>query len=183
LRRDPFWCGGVVIALAACGRPASGPVPITGAPFVAVSANSEQVPPRNECWMAGRFEGTAFVRDDGLELVIPRGWIAVTRNNDKEWDDLHLAVEVSTHAFSDARFPPLLSTMPIVLRPTVDSAGPQLTTWQSVDTLRIYVPWQHALGPRWLVFTASYSTLSHKGERGECSGRMGTDTLRFRAGP
>ena len=183
MRRNLPWYGVGSIFLAACGRAVSGPTPVAGAPFVAVSANSGVVPPRNECWMTGRFEGAAFLRDDGLELVIARGSIAVTRNNDKEWDDLHLAVEVSAHPFSDPRFPPLLATIPIVLRPTVDSAGPQLTTWQSDDTLRLYVPWQHALGPRWLVFTASYRTLSHNGDRGECSGRMGTDTLRFRGGP
>jgi hypothetical protein len=183
LRRELLWYVGALVSLAACGRPAGGPTPITGARFLAVSANGERVPARNECWMAGRFEGTAFLRDDGLELVIARGSIQVTRNNDKEWDDLHLAVEVSAHPFSDARFPPLLSTIPVVLRPTVDSAGPQLTTWQSEDTLRLYVPWQRVLGPRWLVFTASYRTLSHNGNRGECSGRMGTDTLRFRGGP
>ena len=69
---------------------------------------------------------------------------------------------------------------PVVLRPTVDSAGPQLTTWQSSDTLRLFVPWKQAIGPRWLIVTLEYQTLSHSGQRSRCGGRLGTDTLRFR---
>lgn len=128
--------------------------------------------------MSGRFEGTAYLRGNELEVEIPHAWIAVTRDNDKEWDDLHLAVEISRHPLSDTAWFSLKS-IPVVLRPTVDSAGPQLTTWETQDTLRLIVPWQQWLGPRWLIFVLDYRTLSHAGARGACSGRLGTDTLRF----
>ena len=129
--------------------------------------------------MSGRFEGIALLREGELELVIPRAWIAVTRDNDKQSDDLHLMVEVSGHPPTGPGYPPLTASTPIVLRPTVDSAGPQLTTWQSADTLRMLVPFQQSLGPRWLSFRLGYMTLSHAGKRAECDGTLGTDTLRF----
>jgi hypothetical protein len=129
--------------------------------------------------MAGRFAGTAYLRGDELELDISHAWVAVTRDNDKQWDDLHLAIEVSAHPLGDARYPPSTKSIPVVLRPTVDSAGPQLTTWETADTLRLIVPWQQSLGPRWLIFLLDYATLSHAGARAECGGRLGTDTLRF----
>lgn len=170
----------VLILVPACGQPRTSPAPAqAAAPFVAASPNNGQTPPRNECWLAGRFEGVAHLRDGELELVMPRGWIAVTRDNDKQWDDLHLVVEVNAHAPSDARWPPITTSIPMVLRPTVDSAGPQLTTWQSADTLRLLVPYKQALGPRWLLFYLDYRTLSHAGASAECAGRLITDTLRF----
>jgi hypothetical protein len=129
--------------------------------------------------MAGRFDGLAMLRGEELELVFPRAWVAVTRDNDKQWDDMHLVVEVSAHPLGPAQWPPLTSSTPIVLRPTVDSAGPQLTTWQSSDTVRMLVPYTQALGPRWLIFRLSYRTLSHHGVPAECNGVLGTDTLRF----
>lgn len=129
--------------------------------------------------MAGRFEGVAELRDGELELVMPRAWIAITRDNDKQSDDLHLVVEVNAHALGNARWPPITASLPLVLRPTVDSAGPQLTTWESRDTLRLLVPYKQALGPRWLIFNLNYRTLSHKGVPAECGGTLGSDTLRF----
>jgi hypothetical protein len=151
------------------------------APFVAVSAHNGETPPRNACWMAGRLAGEAVLREDEVTLTIPTGWIAVTRDNDKQWDDLHLVVEVSGHPFSEARYPPIDKSVPIVLRPTVDSAGPQLTTWELHDTLRVFVPWKQAIGPRWLVFALEYQTFGYTGTHSSCGGRLGTDTLRFRA--
>jgi hypothetical protein len=147
--------------------------------FIARSPHNSEAPPRNTCWMAGEFEGDAVLRDGELSLVIPRAWIAVTRDNDKQWDDLHLVVEVSAHPFSGPAFAPRGTSIPLVLRPTVDSAGPQLTTWQLHDTLRLYLPWEQSVERRWLVFALSYQTLSYKGERASCGGRLGTDTLRF----
>ena len=73
-----------------------------------------------------------------------------------------------------------LPIFPLILQPTVDSAGPQLTTWEPQDTLRVFVPWKQGLGPRWLLFRLNYSTLSHHGKRAECDGSVGSDTLRFR---
>jgi hypothetical protein len=74
---------------------------------------------------------------------------------------------------------PLGRSVPIVLLPTVDSAGPQLTTWELHDTLRLFVPWKQSVEPRWLIFALSYQTLSYNGGQSRCSGRLGTDALRF----
>jgi len=171
----------LVVAVLACGAPKVAPTPATviAARFSAVSANHGETPPRNQCWMDGRFDGVATIRDDALELSMPSGWISVTRDNDKQWDDLHLVIEVSRHPLGSAAYAPVNATVPVVLRPTVDSAGPQLTTWQSNDTLRLVLPWKHQLGSRWLIFRVDYQTLSHAGGRAQCSGRMGTDTLHF----
>lgn len=175
-----FLCLAALMTLAAC-HPSTSPVPAPMvARFVAESPNNGEQAPRNECWMAGRFAGTATIRGGQLELMMSKGWIAVTRDNDKQWDDLHLVVELQGHPPSDVRWPPLTHSVPIVLRPTVDSAGPQLTTWQSEDTLRAFVPWRQVLGPRWLRFNLDYSTLSHAGQRSTCEGSLTTDTLRFR---
>jgi hypothetical protein len=154
----------------------------TAASFVARSPNNAATPPRNECWLAGEMHGTAFLRARELELVIPRGWVAVTRDNDKEWDDLHLVVEVSAHPPGPQAWAPLGESAPIVLRPTVDSAGPQLTTWETADTLRLLVAWKPSLAPRWLFFHLNYQTLSHAGRRSTCGGTLATDTLRFKTG-
>jgi hypothetical protein len=171
----------LALAVAGCSHPAVAPAPVVAAPFVAESPDNSQTPPRDRCWLAGRFEGDALLMNGQLALAIPRAWVAVTRDNDKQWDDLHLAVEVSAHPFSDTRWPPKERSVPVVLRPTVDSAGPQLTTWQtSGDTLRLFVPWKQTIDPRWLVLVLDYRTLSHAGVPSNCSGRLGTDTLRFR---
>jgi len=171
----------VLIAVLACGAPKTAPSPanVMVAPFSGVSPNHGQTPPRNQCWMDGRFDGFAIIRDRALELTMNNAWIAVTRDNDKQWDDLHLVVEVSRHPLGAATYAPATESVPFVLRPTVDSAGPQLTTWQSSDTLRLLVPWKNEVGPRWLIFRAQYETLSHSGARAGCAGQMGTDTLRF----
>ena len=162
-------------------RPASIAVP-TGtmvAPFIARSPHNGETPPRATCWIAGELAGEALLRDSELSLSISRGWLAITRDNDKQWDDLHLVVEVTRHAPSDTNWAPLGQSIPIVLQPTVDSAGPQLTTWQLHDTLRLFVPWKPAIEPRWLLFSVGYQTLSYKGERASCGGRLASDTLRF----
>ncbi len=160
-----------------------GPVPLTSpeptARFVATSPNEHESPPRDRCWMTGRFEGIALLRERELEVVITRGGIATTRDNDKQWDDLHLTIEVSGHPLGPQFWSPVSTSATVVLRPTVDSAGPQLTTWQSDDTLRMIVPWTPSLGPRWLLFHLAYRSLSHGGRLSECGGTVGTDTLRF----
>jgi hypothetical protein len=173
----------LLLAVAACSRPSTSPLPVTLTEFAATSPNNAQrmTPPRDVCWVAGDFTGTAILRPDELELVVPRAWIAVTRDNDKQWDDLHLVVEVSAHAPGPAHWGPKTRSLPIALAPTVDSAFAQLTTWQSADTLRFLVPFTRALGPRWLLFTIDYKTLSHGGRQAGCSGELATDTLRFRA--
>lgn len=172
----------IAMLLAACVHrgPTSSPASnVMLAHFIARSPHNGENPPRNACWMSGELEGDALLQDGDLSLVVPRGWLAVTRDNDKQWDDLHLVVEVMRHPLSDTSWAPLGQSIPVVLRPTVDSAGPQLTTWQLHDTLRLFVPWKPAIEPRWLLFSVGYQTLSYRGERSSCSGRLGTDTLRF----
>lgn len=151
------------------------------AAFVARSRDESRPLAREACWVSGRFEGDALLRGAELELVMPRAWIAVTRDNDKQWDDLHLTVEVSRHPLGPQSWAPIATSATMVLRPTVDSAGPQLTTWQSADTLRLLVPWTNGLEPRWLLFRLHYQTLNYHGGRAQCDGVLGTDTLRFGA--
>jgi hypothetical protein len=170
-----------VLALACTARHA--PVllasPEPSARFVATSPNEREPPPRDRCWMAGRFEGTALIRERELEVVISRGGIATTRDNDKQWDDLHLTIDLSGHPIGPQQWVPVSSGATVVLRPTVDSAGPQLTTWQSEDTLRVLIPWTPSLAPRWLLFRMDYRSLSYGGRLSQCGGTLGTDTLRF----
>jgi hypothetical protein len=155
------------------------PAMAPSARFVATSPNNSTTPSRDRCWLAGRFDGAAVVRDGELEVMISRAWIAVTRDNDKKWDDLHLIVQVSGHPLGPQRYIEITRSLPIVLRPTVDSAGPQLSTWQSAETLHLLVPWQPAVAPRWLVFDLNYQTVSYEGKMSSCAGTLGTDTLRF----
>jgi hypothetical protein len=171
-----------IIEVACSQHPSVAPTPASTsiANFVATSPNNSTTPPRDQCWLAGVFDGAALVRGRELEVVIPRAWVAITRDNDKQWDDLHLVIEVSGHPLGDQRWVPVARSLPIVLAPTVDSAGPQLTTWQSSDTLRLLVPWNAAFAPRWLLFDLDYHTVSHKGRTSNCAGTLGTDTLRFR---
>jgi len=129
--------------------------------------------------MKGVFDGVAILRESELEVEIVRGAIAVTRINDKQLDDLHLAIEVSGHPPGPQYWAPIATSPTVVLHPTVDSAGPQLTTWQSADTLRVLMPWTASPAPRWLLFKLGYRTVSYSGRRWECDGTLGTDTLRF----
>jgi hypothetical protein len=168
-----------LLGCAARHAPAPLASPETSARFVALAPNEHEPPPRDRCWMSGRFEGMALLRERELEVVITRGGIATTRDNDKQWDDLHLTIEVSRHPFGPREWAPASTSATIVLRPTVDSAGPQLTTWQSEDTLRLVIPWTPSLEPRWLLFHLDYRSLSHSGRVSICGGTLGTDTLRF----
>jgi hypothetical protein len=168
----------LALVIACAPRPSLSPTPVTSA-FVAASPNNSTTPPRDSCWLAGRLEGTAVLRERELELLIPRGWIAVTRDNNKQWDDLHLLTEISRHPPGPQSWIPVNRGHPIVLSPTVDSAGPQLTTWESQDTLRLVVPWTPGLEPRWLIFHVDYRTVSYAKRMSTCGGTLGTDTLRF----
>lgn len=167
----------------ACGRQASvAPRPAIAprARFVATSPNnSTTTPPRNQCWLAGRLDGTAVERDRELEVIISPAWIAVTRDNDKKWDILEVIAKVSGHPLGPQRYIELSRSAPLILRPTVDSAGPELTTWQSGDTLHLIVPWEAAVAPRWLLFDLDYRTVSYEGKMSTCTGALGSDTLRF----
>ena len=173
----------VLYALPLACAPHHAPVPLASpqasAGFVATTPNEHEPPPRDRCWMTGRFEGVALLHERELEVVITRGGIATTRDNDKEWDDLHLTIDVSRHPLGPQFWAPVATSATVVLRPTVDSAGPQLTTWQSKETLRVLVPWTPSLEPRWLLFHLDYRSLSYSHRLSGCGGTLGTDTLRF----
>ena len=171
------------LACAAHHAPAPLTSPEPSAGFVATAPNEHEPPPRDRCWMSGRFEGTALIHEGKLEVVITRGGIATTRDNDKQWDDLHLTIDVSRHPLGPQFWAPVSTSATIVLRPTVDSAGPQLTTWQSTDTLRVLLPWTPSLEPHWLLFHLEYRSLSYSHRLSMCGGTLGTDTLRFASLP
>ena len=129
-------------------------------------------PERDGCSVTGRFEGAAHPRgDERLEVAIERGWAIVTRNNDKQWDDLHLRLEATGQLGGESAT--------IVLGPTVDSAGPSLTSWQSQGPLRLLIPWYRALTTRRLMFWLSYSAIGFDGAVTRCQIMMRSDTLRF----
>lgn len=102
-------------------------------------------------------------------------FVNVDRHNDKQYDALNLRVEVAEPRHSLGAG----STVEYRLAPTVDSAGPQVTTWQPTDTVRLLVPWHPGLGARWLMFFLSYRAIAHDGTMSECSAILRTDTLRF----
>jgi hypothetical protein len=107
--------------------------------------------------------------------VITDASVAVDRHNDKTMDPLVVAVKVADgrHQFGYD------NDLAYLLSPTVDSAGPMLTTWQANDTLRMLLPWPAGNLPRWLLVSLRYTAVSHTGERSECEGTMRSDTLRF----
>jgi hypothetical protein len=126
----------------------------------------------NRCVVTGRFEVNAYVRGDGqLEVAIERGWAIITRNNDKQWDDLHLRLEATGQLGA--------GSTAIVLGATVDSAGPSVTTWQSSEPLRVLVPWERRLSTRRLMFWLSYRAIGFDGTVTRCETMMRSDTLRF----
>lgn len=128
------------------------------------------------CSVTGHFEGAATARgDDQLEVMIERGWAIITRNNDKRWDDLHLGLQATAPFGSESAT--------LVLAPTVDSAGPSVTTWQSNESFRVLVPWARGLTARRLVFSLSYHTVGFDGKVTRCDIMIRSDTLRFAARP
>lgn len=126
----------------------------------------------DRCVVTGRFEGSAYPRGDGqLEVAIESGWAVITRNNNKQWDDLHVRLEATGQLDG--------GSTAIVLGPTVDSAGPSVTTWESQHGLRVLVPWSRALTTRRLMFWLSYSAVGFDGKLTRCDIMMRSDTLRF----
>jgi hypothetical protein len=107
-----------------------------------------------------------------------------TRNNDKMWDDLHLRIMISGGPARRGNQRPSLLGRPITLSvsPTVDTAGPSLTSWHSRDTIRVLLPWDQSLSPKWLFFTLQYSSIGPTGKRATCSTSLSSDTLRFGIG-
>ena len=126
----------------------------------------------DRCVVTGRFEGSAYPRGDGqLEVAIESGWAIITRNNDKQWDDLHVRLEATGQLGG--------GSTALVLGPTVDSAGPSVTTWQSRHPIRVLVSWSRALTTRRLMFWLSYSAVGFDGKLTRCDIMMRSDTLRF----
>lgn len=170
------------LALPGCaghwGRTAPAPA-IAEARFVAATA---PVVPRDPavfgappdttpCALASHFDGVARTRDRELEVVLSSAWVAITRVNDKRWDDLHVSVEASSE--------PLAPASTLALQ-TVDSAGPQLTTWQAPDTLRLHLPLTPGTEPGRLFFHVTYHTLGYGGRFSGCE-RMSSSALHFTA--
>lgn len=174
---------GATILLPACTpHPGSGaPSPVLAeSRFVAASA---PVVPRDpaspgaardttRCSLASHFDGVARARERDLELVLSHAWVAITRVNDKRWDDLHVAIEASGQPETPAG---------TIALPTVDSAGPQLTTWQASDTLRLHLPLTPGARPRRLFFRVSYHTVGYGGRFSGCEGMTSSGALQFAA--
>ena len=133
-------------------------------------------PDSSNCALMAQFTGEARPRDGMLEVLLSSGSVTITRSNDKRWDDLHLRVLTSSRAGA------LGATddgIRVVLTPTVDSAGPSVTTWQSSDTIRLIFPWQRSLAQRWLVFAVAYHSITYDGRFTECATQAGTAKLVF----
>ncbi len=161
-------------ALASCALATQGGG--AAAPFLAASSAVEmarlhapaELVDNSTCVVMARFEGVARPRNDQLEVVISKGWVALTRNNNKRMDDLHLGVGTSWSA-NDA------STM--VLTPTVDTAGPSITTWESQGPLLVTLP-RPADNNERLHFFVAYHALGYDGRYVHCENVLTTDTLR-----
>ena len=171
----------VIAGSAGCvAHPAVAPMPGIQARFVAASGSSEaaarapssmSAADSTPCRLAVHFDGIARVGGNQLDVALAHAWVAVTRNNDKRWDDLHLRIEARG----------VDASRTIVLAPTVDSAGPQLTTWQADDTTRLFLPLAAGERPRRLFFFVSYHTLGYAGQFAGCDGMASSGPLAFDA--
>lgn len=162
------------------------PAPLPTARFVvvgeqgAVVARGSAAPPANvsRCALSARFEGMVLQRPGVLEVTMPVAWIAVTRNNDKQWDDFHLRVDAGGSPAGPGRMPRSRSrSETLALTGTVDTATALLTTWQDRDTLRVSLPWTDSLGPRRLFMFVAYHAFGETGARSACDAIFGSDTL------
>lgn len=171
----------MIAGVAGCApHPAMAPGPVPEVRFVAASGSADQAarPPgattvadSTRCRLAVHFDGVARAGARQLDLALAHAWVAVTRDNDKRWDDLHLRVEARG----------VDASRTIVLTPTVDSAGPQLTTWQADDTTRLLLPLSPGERPRQLFFFVSYHTLGYGGRFAGCDGMASSGPLEFGA--
>ena len=130
------------------------------------------------CFRAAHFTGVAFPGQNDLRVLITDASVAFERHNDKYQDALTLRVQIadSKHALGYD------SNIEYRLSPTVDSAGPSLTTWQGRDTIRVLLSWPRGLSPRWLLFSLAYGTISHSSDVSDCRVGIRGDTLRFASG-
>lgn len=173
----------VIMVLSACAPRAGGTAP---APMLAEARFVASTPPvvardpgsdgeqsdSGRCALASRFDGVARARARDLEVVLSHAWVAITRVNDKRWDDLHVSVEALGEPSAPAG---------ALVLPTVDSAGPQLTTWQAPDTVRLLLPLTPGTRPRRLYFRVTYHTVGYTGRFAGCDVMSSSDTLHFAA--
>jgi hypothetical protein len=163
-----------------------GPSPIRTASFVVAGDQRAAAASRiattqgnvSRCMLAARFEGDVTQRGDRLEIVVPVAWIAVTRNNDKQWDDFHLRIEAGGSPASRGLMPRSTSrSETLALEGTVDTAAAPLTTWQGQDTLRMSLPWPDTLSPRRIHIFVQYHAVGETGARSACDAIFSSDTL------
>jgi hypothetical protein len=162
------------------------PTPQRTAPFTVAGDQRADVPrvmaappgKVSRCKLAARFEGRVEQRHARLEVAMPVAWIAVTRNNDKQWDDFHLRVEAGGSPARRGQMPASTSqSETVALRGSVDTAAALLTTWQAQDTLRVSLPWADTLGPRRLLMFVEYHAFGETGARSACDAIFSSDTL------
>lgn len=160
--------------------------PLRTARFVVAGDQRAAVPggisaprgPLSRCALAARFEGKVVQASARLELAMPVAWLAVTRNNNKQWDDFHLRVEAGGSPARRGLMPTSLSrSETLALAGTVDTAVALLTTWQEQDTLRVSLPWTDTLSPRRLHMFVEYHAFGETGERSACDAIFSSDTL------
>lgn len=111
---------------------------------------------------------------------MPVAWLAVTRNNDKLWDDFHLRVEAGESPARRGQMPTSTSrSETLALSGTVDTAVALLTTWREQDTLRVSLPWSDTIGPRRLHMFVEYHAFGETGARSACDAIFSSDTLLY----
>src|SRR3954466_6696173 len=85
---------------------------------------------RPPCLHRARFAGVVLPGQDDARILLTRAFVNVERHNGKQFDALILRVEVADarHRLGGG------NTVEYRLAPTVNTAGPSITTWQPQDT-------------------------------------------------
>ena len=130
---------------------------------------------RPPCLHSAQFTGVVVPGGSDARVLLGRAFVNVERHNDKQFDALILRVEVASPAHQLGGG----NTVEYRLAPTVDSAGPSITTWQPQDTVRLLVPWDQGSGDRRLLFFLNYRTIAHDGTMSGCSVVLRSGVLRF----
>ena len=177
-----------IAVLAACSQPrhpttTAAPASLRATFDIGVPEPNEPMPSpsplgtssRPPCLYSARFTGVVLPADNDARVLLDRASLNVERHNDKQYDALILRLEVSSqaHRFGEGH------TVEFRLAPTVDTAGPSVTTWQARDTVRLLVPWTQGAGDRRLMFFLDYRTIAHDGTMSGCSIVLRSGTLRF----
>lgn len=178
MRRRTLLASALLAAATACASaPEPTPAPSAGRTVARVSATAEANAARGlpPCVKGAQFEGIATPGEGELRVQLYHPSIGIERHNNKRFDLLTLSVRVADgqHALGYD------SNLEYRLAPTVDSAGPQVTTWQGGDTLRMLLPWPRGISARWLLFFFKYSATTYAGETSDCWAAIRSDTLKF----